>query len=105
MLHCGYPNMSLAYVRFVAVLVSELTLIQFFEFLSAAGHGNQGNDALEFHVDTVCSKKKADDSCPTAIHDFEGYQTYSENLGYDFIVNADYDGVNPSNYDALVIPG
>ncbi|XP_027333195.1 protein DJ-1 homolog D-like [Abrus precatorius] len=65
----------------------------------------QSLQALGCHVDAICPKKKAGDTCPTAVHDFEGDQTYSEKPGYDFTINANYDGVNPSSYDALVIPG
>lgn len=65
----------------------------------------QALQALGCHVDAVCPKKKAGDSCPTAIHDFEGDQTYSEKPGHDFALTATYDNVDASSYDALVIPG
>ena len=41
----------------------------------------------------------------TAIHDFEGDQTYSEKPGHNFALTADFDAVDPADYDALVIPG
>src|SRR5271165_5804239 len=56
-------------------------------------------------VDAVCPMKKAGDSVRTAIHDFEGDQTYSEKRGHNFALNATFDGVRPDDYDALVIPG
>lgn len=56
-------------------------------------------------VDTVCPGKRAGDTVRTAIHDFEGDQTYSEKPGHRFAVTADFDGVDPADYDALVIPG
>ncbi|HIC95395.1 TPA: DJ-1/PfpI family protein, partial [Candidatus Bipolaricaulota bacterium] len=56
-------------------------------------------------VDTVCPDKKAGDKVKTAIHDFEGDQTYSEKPGHNFAITADFDGINPENYDGLVIPG
>ncbi|KAF7831177.1 protein DJ-1-like protein D [Senna tora] len=65
----------------------------------------QALQALGCHVDAVCPQKKAGDSCPTAIHDFEGDQTYTEKPGHDFVLNATYDSVDSSSYDALVIPG
>ncbi|KAJ0042629.1 hypothetical protein Pint_18292 [Pistacia integerrima] len=65
----------------------------------------QSLQVLECHVDAVCPKKKAGDKCPTAIHEFEGDQTYSEKLGHNFTLTANFEGVNASNYDALVIPG
>lgn len=57
------------------------------------------------HVDAVCPDKKAGDTVRTAIHDFEGDQTYSEKPGHNFSLNADFDQVKASQYDALVIPG
>ncbi|GAB4855293.1 Protein DJ-1 D [Ancistrocladus abbreviatus] len=65
----------------------------------------QSLQALGCHVDAVCPKKGPGDSCPTAVHDFEGDQTYSEKPGHDFTLTAGFDGINASNYDALVIPG
>jgi protease I len=41
----------------------------------------------------------------TAIHDFEGDQTYSEKRGHNFTLNATFDEVHPESYDALVVPG
>jgi protease I len=56
-------------------------------------------------VDTVCPGKKPGDSVRTAVHDFDGAQTYSEKPGHNFAVTADFDAVEPAQYDALVIPG
>lgn len=56
-------------------------------------------------VDAVCPDKKAGDQCRTAIHDFEGDQTYTEKRGHNFTLNATFSEINPANYDALVIPG
>ena len=56
-------------------------------------------------VDTVCPDKKAGDFVRTAVHDFEGDQTYSEKRGHNFAVTATFDDVNPDDYDGLVIPG
>jgi protease I len=56
-------------------------------------------------VHAVCPGKKAGETVATAIHDFEGHQTYSEKPGHNFLVNADFDGVDPAAYDGLVIPG
>jgi protease I len=56
-------------------------------------------------VDAVCPDKKAGQTVRTAIHDFEGDQTYSEKRGHNFALNATFDQVKPENYDALVIPG
>lgn len=65
----------------------------------------QSLQALGCHVDAICPKKKAGDTCPTAVHDFEGDQTYSEKPGHDFTLTTDYEGLDSSSYDALVIPG
>ena len=56
-------------------------------------------------VHAVCPDKKAGDTVPTAVHDFEGDQTYSEKRGHNFGLNADFDSLRPEAYDALVIPG
>jgi protease I len=66
-----------------------------FQALSAVGHT----------VHAVCPEKKAGDSIATAIHDFEGQQTYSEKRGHNFALNATFADVKPEQYDALVIPG
>ncbi|HEY0264579.1 MAG TPA: DJ-1/PfpI family protein [Granulicella sp.] len=56
-------------------------------------------------VDAICPGKKAGDKVRTAIHDFEGDQTYSEKPGHNFVLNATFDEVDPTSYDALVVPG
>ncbi len=56
-------------------------------------------------VDAVCPNKRAGESVRTAIHDFEGDQTYSEKRGHNFQLNATFDEVQAGDYDALVIPG
>jgi len=66
-----------------------------FQTLLACGHT----------VDAVCPGKAAGDTVPTAIHDFEGDQTYSEKPGHRFALNATFDTIDPASYAALVIPG
>ncbi len=66
-----------------------------FQALQAVGH----------KVDAVCPNKKAGDAVRTAVHDFEGDQTYSEKRGHNFALNATFDEVKAGDYDALVIPG
>src|SRR5208283_33281 len=56
-------------------------------------------------VHAVCPDKKAGDIVRTAIHDFEGDQTYSEKRGHNFTLNATFSGIKAEDYDALVIPG
>lgn len=56
-------------------------------------------------VHAVCPDKKAGDKVRTAVHDFEGDQTYSEKRGHDFALNATFADVRAEDYDALVIPG
>jgi deglycase len=56
-------------------------------------------------VDAVCPGKKAGDTVATAIHDFEGQQTYSEKRGHNFRLSATFDDIDERSYDALVIPG
>ena len=66
-----------------------------FQALLAVGHT----------VHAVCPGKKAGETIRTAIHDFEGDQTYTEKRGHNFTVNATFDDVRPEGYDALVIAG
>ncbi len=56
-------------------------------------------------VHAVCPGKKAGEKVRTAVHDFEGDQTYSEKPGHNFTLNATFADVKPESYDALVIPG
>jgi deglycase len=58
-----------------------------------------------YKVDAVCPGKRAGEKVRTAIHDFEGDQTFSEKPGHNFALNATFDQVRPEYYDALVIPG
>ncbi|HXG08776.1 MAG TPA: DJ-1/PfpI family protein [Gemmataceae bacterium] len=56
-------------------------------------------------VHAVCPGKKAGQTVRTAVHDFEGDQTYSEKPGHNFTLNATFSEVRARDYDALVIPG
>ncbi|MCL5123888.1 MAG: DJ-1/PfpI family protein [Deltaproteobacteria bacterium] len=60
---------------------------------------------LGYTVHAVCPDKKAGDIVRTAIHDFEGDQTYSEKRGHNFTLNATFAETRVEDYDALVIPG
>ncbi len=56
-------------------------------------------------VDAVCPDKKAGETVATAIHDFEGDQTYSEKRGHNFTLNGTFAEIKAADYDALIIPG
>ncbi len=58
-----------------------------------------------YQVDVVCPDKSAGDTIRTAIHDFEGDQTYTEKPGHNFTLNATFTDVDTQNYVGLVIPG
>ena len=66
-----------------------------FQMLTMVGHA----------VDTVCPDKEAGETVRTAVHDFEGDQTYSEKPGHNFAITATFDEIDPASYDGLVIPG
>lgn len=66
-----------------------------FQALQMVGH----------RVDAVCPGKQAGDKVRTAVHDFEGDQTYSEKPGHNFTLNATFEEVSADAYDALIIPG
>ena len=65
----------------------------------------QALSMLGFRVDVVCPGKRTGEFIKTAIHDFEGEQTYSEKRGHNFAINYDFDAVNTEDYVGLVIPG
>lgn len=56
-------------------------------------------------VHAICPDKKSGGRVRTAIHDFEGDQTYTEKPGHNFVLNATFDDIKPADYDALVVPG
>lgn len=66
-----------------------------FQALQMVGH----------QVDAICPGKKKGEKVKTAIHDFQGDQTYTEKPGHDFALNATFEDVKAANYDALVIAG
>lgn len=66
-----------------------------FQILTMVGH----------EVHAVCPGKRAGEKVATAVHDFEGEQTYSEKRGHSFQLNADFEGIDVQQYDALVVPG
>lgn len=66
-----------------------------FQALQAVGHT----------VHAVCPGKKAGEKVKTAIHDFEGDQTYTEKPGHQFTLNATFGEVHAASYDALAIAG
>jgi protease I len=65
----------------------------------------QALQAVGFRVHAVCPGKKAGEKIRTAIHDFEGDQTYSEKRGHDFVLNDRFDSIDTAHYAGLVIPG
>lgn len=79
----------------VGDFVEDYELMVPFQALQMVGHT----------VDAVCPGKQAGEKIRTAIHDFEGDQTYTEKPGHNFTLNATFDEVDAAAYDALVIPG
>ncbi len=65
----------------------------------------QALQMLGYQVDAVCPGKATGQQVRTAIHDFEGDQTYSEKRGHNFTLNADFSTVDAANYAGLLIPG
>lgn len=60
---------------------------------------------LGYTCHAVCPGKSKGDVVRTAVHDFEGDQTYSEKRGHNFTLNATFEDVDENEYDALVVPG
>lgn len=65
----------------------------------------QALQMLGYTVDAVCPDKQAGQQIRTAVHDFEGDQTYSEKEGHRFTLNATFNAIDPADYSGLVIPG
>ena len=87
--------MSKKILMLVGDFVEDYEVMVPFQALLAVGH----------EVHAVCPDKAAGESVRTAIHDFEGDQTYSEKPGHNFALNATFDDIDETEYDALVIPG
>jgi protease I len=87
--------MSKKILMLVGDFVEDYEVMVPFQALLAVGHS----------VDAVCPGKKVDEKIRTAVHDFEGDQTYTEKRGHDFTLNATFAEVDPAAFDALVIPG
>lgn len=66
-----------------------------FQMLLMVGH----------EVAAICPGKKAGETVATAIHDFEGEQTYSEKRGHNFRLTADFADIQATDFEGLVIPG
>lgn len=82
-------------VMIVGDYVEDYEVMVPFQALRMVGH----------KVDAVCPGKQAGEKVRTAVHDFEGDQTYSEKPGHNFTLNATFGGVSADAYDALIIPG
>jgi protease I len=87
--------MSKKILMIVGDFVEDYEVMVPFQALMAVGHT----------VHAVCPGKRAGQVVRTAIHDFEGDQTYSEKRGHNFTLNATFDDVDDVAYDALCIPG
>lgn len=66
-----------------------------FQMLQMVGHT----------IHAVSPGRKSGEQIKTAIHDFEGDQTYTEKRGHNFTLNATFDEINAQDYDGLMIPG
>ena len=82
-------------VMLVGDFVEDYEAMVPFQMLLMVGH----------RVDAVCPDKRAGETVATAVHDFDGRQTYSEKRGHDFRLTATFADLRPESYDALVIPG
>ena len=79
----------------VGDFAEDLEVMVPFQALTALGH----------IVHAVCPGKKVGEMIKTAIHDFEGDQTYSEKRGHNFALNATFAGIRDKDSDALMIAG
>jgi len=95
LLRFGDPMSKKSILMIVGDYVEDYEVMVPFQALLMVGH----------NVDAVCPGKKSGEFVRTAIHDFEGDQTYSEKRGHNFALNATFDQIKPEQYDALVLPG
>ncbi len=65
----------------------------------------QALNMIGIEVDAVCPNKRSGDFIKTAIHDFEGFQTYTEKVGHNFAINKDFDAISLKDYSGLFITG
>src|SRR5438552_18770228 len=90
------PNMSAKKILFlVGDFAEDYEVMVPFQALTMVGHV----------VHAVCPGKKAGEKIKTAIHDFEGDQTYTEKPGHNFVLNASFAEAHGQSYDALMIAG
>lgn len=87
--------MSKKILMLVGDYVEDYEVMVPFQALQAVGH----------EVHAACPDKAEGDTVRTAIHDFEGDQTYSEKRGHNFALTADFDAIHEADYDALCLPG
>jgi len=87
--------MSKKILMLVGDYVEDYEVMVPFQALQMVGH----------EVHAVCPDKSEGDTVRTAIHDFEGDQTYSEKRGHNFALTATFDEVDEADYDALCLPG
>src|SRR5262249_46302967 len=93
---CSRGRRSMAKIlMLVGDFVEDYEVMVPFQALQAVGH----------EVHAVCPDKTAGQIVRTAIHDFEGDQTYTEKRGHNFTLNATFSDVDEKTYDALMIPG
>ncbi|MCL9774021.1 DJ-1/PfpI family protein [Vibrio methylphosphonaticus] len=60
---------------------------------------------LGFAVDVVCPGKSKGESIKTAIHDFEGDQTYTEKIGHNFTLTASFSQIRLDEYCGIYLSG
>jgi protease I len=87
--------MSQTILMIVGDYVEDYEVMVPFQALQMVGHD----------VHAVCPDKAEGETVRTAIHDFEGDQTYSEKPGHNFALNATFDEIDEAQYDALCLPG
>ncbi len=94
-IHVRNSSMSKKLLMLAGDFVEDYELMVPFQALQMVG----------FKVHVVCPDKKSGDMVKTAIHDFEGDQTYTEKPGHNFALNHDFDAVRSEDYAGLIIPG
>src|SRR4029453_1648148 len=87
--HCAQGSKSMSKIlMLVGDFVEDYEVMVPFQALQAVGH----------EVHAVCPDKTAGQTIRTAIHDFEGDQTYTEKRGHNFALNATFDQIDEKTY-------
>lgn len=101
LIHCEFVHNQKANIMGCKILMIVGSFVEDYEAMVPF----QALQMLGHTVHAVCPGLKPGDKVRTAVHDFEGDQTYSEKLGHNFTINYDFEQIVVDEYKGLVLPG